>query len=209
MRILLFSYTNIMKKNFIALSLSSIVLLYLVGLVLISQQWREQHQVQGATDTPNRYWFLLHRASNKEYLYRGLPGKKEKSMLLNTFEVKTGQPGERPTPLPQLAGKEYWLVTGKRIATDNETAPYFLTLNVPYSLEPPYGPVPYEECNGQCNWTIPGEFGLHGVNNDLSRLSKSNPGSSGCVRHKDEDIAYLYNLLDPAKEEIRYYIQDI
>ena len=69
--------------------------------------------------------------------------------------------------------------------------------------------MPYTECNGQCNWILPGAFGLHGVNGDLSRLSIENPGSSGCIRHSDEDITYLYNNLDPQKEEIRYYIEDI
>lgn len=157
----------------------------------------------------NHYWFLLHRTSNMEYLYEGVPGKKEESILVKAFHVKTGRPGERPTPLPHLLGKEYWTIVSKRKATSDETAPYFLTLNVPFTNEPPYGPVPYEECNGQCNWQLPGEFGLHGVNKKEERLSKENPGSSGCIRHTDEDITYLYNLLEPKKEEIRYYIKDI
>lgn len=161
--------------------------------------WEEKHI----------YWFELHRKSNIEYLYRGIPGDKKQSLLLKTFRVKAGIPRERPTPLPQLAGKEYWLITGKSSSKDNpETAPYFLTLNVPGIEEEPFGPVPYEECNGQCNWILPGSFGLHGINGDMSRLSLENPGSSGCIRHSDSDISYLYALLDPVKEEIRYYIED-
>ena len=156
------------------------------------------------------HWFLLHRASNVEFLYIGVPGDEKKSQLVKKFTVKTGIPGERPTPLPQLVGREYWIVTKKEEATDNpETSPYFITLDVPVGEEEPYGPQPYLECEGQCNWTIPGAFGLHGVSGDVSRLSAENPGSSGCIRHTDEDITYLYHLLDPSKEEIRYYINDV
>lgn len=162
------------------------------------------------------HWFMLHRKSNVEYFYYGTPGNKERSELLKTFQVKTGIPKERPTPLPQLIGREYWLLTKKESASDNpETAPYFLTLNVPGIEQEPFGPSPYVECNGptsqrgeQCNWVLPGAFGLHGVNGDETRLGKENPGSSGCIRHTDRDITYLYNLLDPQKEEIRYYIED-
>lgn len=188
------------------------------------------------------YWFLLHRKSNIEYLYSGMPGEREKSRLIKTFTVKAGIPGERPTPLPKLLGREYWLITGKAETQDNpETAPYFLILDIPYSEEYPYGPTPYLECNDpadastfaapspklwrvgdkasedkeamagkqQCDWILPGSFGLHGINGDESRLALDNPGSSGCIRHKDEDITYLYNLLDPEREKIRYYIEDI
>jgi hypothetical protein len=155
------------------------------------------------------HWFILHRKSNSEDLFYGVPGNKEKSELLKTFTVKSGIPGERPTPLPQLVGKEYWVITEKHEEKENpETAPYFITLNVPAPENEPYGPVPYLECNGQCNWVRPGAFGLHGVNGDASRLSDENPGSSGCIRHSDEDITYLYNTLNPEKEEIRYYIED-
>lgn len=42
-------------------------------------------------------------------------------------------------------------------AVDNpETAPYFLTLDIPVSDEEPFGPAPYLECDGQCNWVLPG-----------------------------------------------------
>lgn len=156
------------------------------------------------------YWMLLHRKSNIEYLYKGTPGEKEKSKLIRTFQVKPGAPGEKPTPLPQLLGREYWLITGKVETKDQpETAPYFLILDIPYSEEFPYGPTPYLECDGQCDWVLPGSFGLHGINGDPARLAAENPGSSGCVRHKDEDITYLYNLFDPEKEKIRYYIEDV
>lgn len=159
----------------------------------------------------NAYWFVLQRKSNKEYLYSGIPGEKEKSTLVKTFQVKAGIPNERPTPLPKILGKKYWLITDKISSKDNpETAPYFLTLNIPAPSEEPFGPSPYKECNGtQCNWILPGAFGLHGINGDISRLSLDNPGSSGCIRHSDTDITYLYNVLDPNNEEIRYYIEDI
>jgi len=29
------------------------------------------------------------------------------------------------------------------------------------------------------------------------------------VRHRDEDITYIYNLLEPEREEIRYYVEDV
>lgn len=155
------------------------------------------------------YWLLLYRKSNLEFLYFGEPGDKYKSFLLKTFKVKTGIPNKAPTPLPKLLGKEYWTITDKMDSGDNpETAPYFLTLDIPVSDIEPFGPLPYLECNGQCNWGRPGFFGLHGVNGDATRLSKENPGSSGCIRHFDLDIVYLYNLLDPQKQEIRYYIED-
>lgn len=156
------------------------------------------------------YWFVLHRKSNQEYLYRGLPGNTAKSKLIKAFSVKVGIPGERPTPLPQLVGQEYWLIVDKFTTFDNpETAPYFLTLNIPAPSVEPFGPSPYTECTGQqCSWVLPGAFGLHGVASDSSRLSSENPGSSGCIRHTDADITYLYHLLDPKKEQIRYYIED-
>ncbi|HSA83925.1 MAG TPA: L,D-transpeptidase [Patescibacteria group bacterium] len=188
-----------------------LLLTVLFGISLFFQPQREEAvlgEVQG------RHWLLLYRSSNVEYLYFGIPGDAEKSTLVKTFSVKTGIPGERPTPLPQLVGRDYWIITGKEEQKDNpETAPYFLTLDVPVGDEEPYGPTPYLECNGsastrgeQCNWILPGAFGLHGVAGDLSKLASDNPGSSGCIRHTDEDITYLYNLLDPEKEEIRYYI---
>ena len=156
------------------------------------------------------HWFLLHRKTNVEYFYYGVPGEKAKSELIKTFTVKTGIPGERPTPLPQLVDRDYWVLIKKESSADNpETAPYFLTLDVPGIEEEPFGPAPYMECDGQCNWILPGAFGLHGVNGDPSRLGPDNPGSSGCIRHTDEDITYLYELLDPQREEIRYYIEDI
>ena len=156
------------------------------------------------------YWLLLHRKSNIEYFWYGVPGDKEKSTLLKTFSVKTGIPNERPTPLPQLLGREYWVITGKRETPESlETAPYFLTLDIPTSLEPPYGPTPYLECEGQCDWVVFGEFGLHGTAGNPDKLSTDDPGSSGCIRHTDADITYLFETLDPENEEIRYYIEDI
>lgn len=156
------------------------------------------------------HWFLLHRKSNKEFLYKGVPGDKTESVLVKSFEVKTGTQKERPTPLPHLLGRHYWIVT-KKLDTrgEFETAPFFLELNVPVSEFEPYGPSPYTECNGQCNWVIPGAFGLHGTGGDPYKLSPDDPGSSGCIRHSDDDISYLYYTLEPEKEEIRYYIKDI
>lgn len=154
------------------------------------------------------YWFILHRKSNKEDLFYGVPGQRDQSLLVKTFLVKTGIPGERPTPLPKFLGREYWLITKKERSSNKETAPYFLTLNIPTVDHQPYGPSPYLECNGQCNWMLPGSFGLHGVGEDLTRLSSDDPGSSGCIRHRDEDITYLYNILQPQEEEIRYYVED-
>lgn len=66
----------------------------------------------------------------------------------------------------------------------------------------------YLECDGKCNWEIPGAFGLHGVAGDESRLSNLDSGSSGFVRHSDSDITFLYNTLHPEQDEIRYYIED-
>ena len=105
------------------------------------------------------YWFLLKRKSNIEHLYFGQAGKADKSRLIKTFQVKSGVSNESPTPLPQKLGRHYWRLIEKLDAKDNtETAPYFLTLDIPVSEEEPYGPSPYLECNGQCNWTLPRYF---------------------------------------------------
>lgn len=191
-----------MKKKII---LGVIFFLFACAGFLIIQKYGGQQEV--VKEQQRKYWFLLDRSANREYLYRGVPGEKEKSILVRKFLVKTGILGKRPTPLPQLVGRKYWLLI-KKASTDNpETAPYFLTLDIPTPTKEPFGPMPYLECDGkQCNWELPGAFGLHGVNGDDSRLSDENLGSSGCIRHSDEDITYLYNLLDPEKEEIRYYI---
>lgn len=163
-----------------------------------------------SSDTQFSYWLILHRKSNREFLYKGKLGEADKSTLIKTFKVKSGVAGKRPTPLPRLLGREYWVITRSFETGDNpETAPYFLSLNIPVTDSQPYGPAPYLECDGQCNWILPGEFGLHGVNGDLSKLSDQDPGSSGCIRHSDEDITYLYNLLSPQQQEVRYYIEDI
>lgn len=204
--------------------LVAVFVLIVLGLVLAGMLRKD---VIAPTISAKSHWLLLHRKSNVEYLYFGIPGEKAKSELIKTFMVKSGIPGERPTPLPQLVGREYWLITGKvETKDDPETAPYFLILDIPYSEEYPFGPTPYLECNGpageraaegeprqergrQCDWILPGSFGLHGINGDPSRLATENPGSSGCVRHSDEDITYLYNLFDFEEDEIRYYIEDI
>lgn len=166
--------------------------------------------------TKKYYWFVLYRKSEKEFLYFGKSGDVNNSQLVRTFQVKTGEKSS-PTPLPGLIGKDYWLVVKKESSKDNpDTAPYFLRLNVPGSNEWPYGPSPYLECadeltgeKKQCNWGFKGYFGLHGINSDDEKLSKNNKGSNGCIRHSDNDITYLYHLLHPEKEEIRYYIIDV
>lgn len=163
-----------------------------------------------ASARENYFWLLLWRKSNVEFLYKGVPGSARESQLVKVFFVKTGIPGEKPTPLPKLLGRDYWVLVNKESSEGNpETAPYFLTLDIPVTEEEPFGPVPYTECNGQCNWILPGAFGLHGVAGDETRLSKENSGSSGCIRHKDEDITFLYNLFNPDIKEVRYYIEDI
>lgn len=192
-----------MKKKLFLLAIFT-GLLFVLDIVFSSPK-----QPAVLAEVNKTHWFLLHRKSNVEYFYYGVPGDKESSDLLNVFIVKTGIPGERPTPLPQLVGRDYWVIISKEEQQDNpETAPYFLTLDVPVGEEEPYGPIPYEECHGQCNWIVPGAFGLHGTGGDPSKLESDNPGSSGCIRHSDEAITYLYQTLDPQKEEIRYYIVD-
>lgn len=200
-------------KRLLLILFSLSFFLILCGLIFVLSQNPEnkKNSPQGY-----EYWLLLERKSNKEYLYKGIPGEKEKSELLRTFIVKSGIPRERPTPLPELVGREYWLITKKYDSKENpETAPYFLELNIPVGEEEPFGPTPYLECkdsptagkNGQCNWILPGAFGLHGINGDLARLSADNPGSSGCIRHRDEDITYLYQHLD-LTNPVEYYIVD-
>ncbi len=186
--------------------LSMLVMIGIIVLHVVHN--KKQTQSVLPDQAAKAYWFLLHRQSNREELYQGIRGDKRNSMLIQTFHVKTGIPGKRPTPLPQLLGREYWIITEKHPEESLETAPYFLTLDIPVSSDVPFGPSPYRECNGQCDWMLPGAFGLHGVGGNQTKLAEADPGSSGCVRHKDEDITYLYNLLDPSKEEIRYYIED-
>ncbi len=157
----------------------------------------------------NEYWFKLHRKSKKEFFYKGVPGEINESELIKVFNVNVGISGERPTPLPTLVGKEYWNIIAKfDTNTDPETAPYFLTLDIPWTDVYPYGPEPYTECNGQCDWVRPGSFGLHGIAANPEKLTDA--GSSGCIRHTDEEITYLYTLLNPSPENpIRYYIEDV
>lgn len=165
---------------------------------------------------PALYWLKLARTSQIETLYKGIPGDVNNSQIVRVFQVKSGIVGKSPTPLPQIIGREYWKIIKKESSAENpDTAPYFLTLDVPSGAEWPYGPTPYTECrdpetgkNMQCDWVQPGYFGLHGIAGNEDKLSEQNLGSFGCIRHKDEDITYLYNLLDPDKEEIRYYIDE-
>ncbi len=181
-------------------------LLYLIFIFPSAKRWTGLVEVK----KDYSYWLMLHRRSNKEILFYGVAGNLFDSRIVKSFRVKTGIPGQRPTPLPELVGRDYWLITDKLEQPDNpETAPYFLTLDVPGIEKEPYGPTPYLECAGQCNWILPGAFGLHGVAGDSDKLSDNDPGSSGCIRHSNQDITYLYNLLDPKEHQIRYYIRDI
>ena len=197
-----------MKKKLLVLPVLIIFLFFVLAFVSYSGPSVKGEQTQVAPK--KSHWFVLARKSGREFLYYGVLGDHNNSRLIKTFQVKTGVSGKSPTPLPVLLGREYWLITKKESSADNpETAPYFLTLDIPVTDDWPYGPVPYKECDGQCDWVLPGYFGLHGINGNNSKLSAEDLGSSGCVRHTDEDIAYLYNLLNPETEEIRYYIEDV
>lgn len=201
-----------MKSLIVLISIIIVSVLLAAGLTFYSKNENNHNLAK----TPSKsYWFVLHRKSGVENLYLGVPGKVSDSQLIRTFQVKTGASWS-PTPLPKLVGREYWKIVKKESSELNpDTAPYFLQLDVPTGEEWPYGPVPYTECldslgnNIQCDWIQPGYFGLHGVGGNPYKLSDEDYGSSGCVRHTDADITYLYNLLDPEHEEIRYYIEDI
>lgn len=202
-----------MKKKILILLLLIIAFIPFLGLSFNS---RQEVKGQQAVTPKESHWFVLNRKAGVEILYLGTPGDVNNSKIVRKFQVKTGATWS-PTPLPRLLGRDYWKIVKKESSADNpETAPYFLQLDVPVSEEWPYGPTPYTECtdiytgvNIQCDWILPGYFGLHGINGNSSKLSKEDYGSSGCIRHSDADITYLYNLLDPEREEIRYYIEDI
>lgn len=171
---------------------------------------KDKAEIPVASAERESYWLLLHRKSNKEFLYYGVPAEHAKSRLIREFTVKTGTPGQKPTPLPELLGRKYFRLIAKMdSSSDPNTSPYFLTLDIPVTDLEPFGPADYPECEDGCNWELPGYFGLHGVGGDNSKLSNEDPGSSGCIRHSDEDISFLYNILEPNREEIRYYIKDI
>lgn len=202
-----------MKKKLLILFVLIIVLIPVLSLLIYSKQEIKSEQIV----TPKTsYWLMLHRKSSIEILYEGVPGDTNNSKIVRKFQVKTGAFWS-PTPLPKLLGRQYWKIIKKESSKENpETAPYFLQLDIPATEEWPYGPVPYEECKDiytgepiQCDWILPGYFGLHGISGNPSKLTEDDWGSSGCIRHKDEDITYLFNLLDPEKKEIRYYVTDI
>ncbi len=202
-----------MKKKILILAILIISLITVLSLLIFPNK-----EVKGelAKAPETSHWFMLHRKSSVEILYEGIPGDTNNSKIVRRFQVKTGASWS-PTPLPRLAGRDYWKIIKKESSADNpETSPYFLQLDVPTTEEWPYGPTPYTECvdaysgkNIQCDWILPGYFGLHGIGGNPSKLSADDYGSSGCIRHRDEDITFLFNLLDPQKEEIRYYVSDI
>lgn len=200
------------KQILTTLMLIILLISSIASLVLLSNKQTNQKKEVFAekNEIPKEYWFILHRKSKKELLYQGTPGDLQKSSLVKEFKVNVGIENERPTPLPKLVGREYWNIIAEfETTTDPETAPYFLTLDIPWSDQHPFGPVPYEECDGkQCDWVRPGSFGLHGIANTPTKLTDA--GSSGCIRHTDEEITYLYNLLNPTENSpIRYYIEDV
>lgn len=185
------------------------------------------YSAPGETTAPSTdaYWFLLERKSKKETLYQGKPGDRTNSRIIRSFQINPGWPGQTPTPISTKLGIPYWIITTYKTNTADEQksklGPYFLSLNIPYN-DPGnncpingvnkncQGPTPYLECpdraNNQCYWPVPGEFGLHGVGNSISRLTDE--GSNGCIRHSNDDITYLYNLLSKYNREIRYYTVD-
>ncbi len=192
------------KKALISVPIILLILI-IVGLFFNFQTF----MLKKPTKEETSYWFMLQRKSNVEMLYHGVAGDIQKSELIKKFIVQTGIAGERPTPLPSLLGKPYWIITAKLEASDNPlTSPYFLELNIPYTDEEPFGPTPYLECNGQCNWQTPGAFGLHGTGVEHDTILPEDPGSSGCIRHNNKDITFIYNLLD-LKKEVRYYVEDV
>jgi lipoprotein-anchoring transpeptidase ErfK/SrfK len=194
-----------MKKKLLILPILIICLIF----VLEFRNYQKPTDISNLSNSNKTYWFMLNRKSNIEFLYHGTPGNTTESNLIKQFKVKSGVPGQSPTPLPELLGRKYWLITHKENSMDNpDTAPFFLRLDVPTDGNWPYGPVPYVECDGQCDWALPGYFGLHGTGGKSEKLAKKDLGSSGCIRHSDKDITYLYNLLNPEKEAIRYYIKD-
>jgi len=71
------------------------------------------------------YWLLLHRKSNKEYVYNGVPGDIMHSELIKTFNVKIGIPGKRPTPLPQKLGYAYWVIESEEKVVGNPETDIF------------------------------------------------------------------------------------
>src|SRR3989344_9586887 len=143
-----------------AVSLCIILVTSYFLLTIIQRNNTDDKKKAALLQTKNSYWLLLYRKSNIEFLYYGYSGNVHNSILLKIFKVKTGIPGERPTPRPELLGRKYWLVTDKLESKDNpETAPYFLTLDIPVSETEPFGPQPYLECSDpysgevkQCNW---------------------------------------------------------
>ena len=198
--------------------MSFIKKIVLLIILLIPFYWAHTNSapkpqiLEAAVSMKESHWMSLDRELGKEYLYFGIPGEKDNSKLIRAFQVKTGASWSL-TPIPELLGRDYWIIVNKEPTENLETAPYFLQLDIPVTDEWPYGPVPYTECkdvntgaNIQCDWVLPGYFGLHGVGGNESKLSNEDFGSSGCIRHRDEDITFLYNLLDPQNEEIRYYI---
>jgi len=201
-----------MKSFFIKIVV--LIILLIPFFWAFSKEEEKPEILEAAVSMKESYWLSLDRNLGKEYLYLGIAGSTESSKLIREFIVKTGASWS-PTPLPELVDREYWRVVKKEPSDNPETSPYFLQLDVPVTEDWPYGPVPYTECKDvntgesiQCDWVLPGYFGLHGVGGDETKLSEEDQGSSGCVRHTDEDITYLYNLLDPGNEEIRYYVTE-
>ena len=120
-----------MKKT-LTLILTSIFLTIVLFIQLEVSREGKVSRVSGGVQQNKSFWFILYRKSNQELLYFGEPGNKNDSALIKVFRVKSGIPNQRPTPLPNLLGRDYWLITQKFETADNpETSPYFSTLNIP------------------------------------------------------------------------------
>ena len=58
------------------------ILLFCIGILSFQQNSKNNPTVLSAT-VEDKYWLLLYRKSNVEYLYTGVPGEIEKSNLVN------------------------------------------------------------------------------------------------------------------------------
>ena len=90
-----------------------VVVIALLAIFSIFNRDKQTVKILASETKKENYWFLLHRKSNIEYLYKGQPNDIENSNLIKTFKVKVGVPGQKPTPLPNLLGREYWKIIDK------------------------------------------------------------------------------------------------
>lgn len=185
-------------------------------LIFVGVRFFERVRSPGSPDTttePPHYWLLLHREKGEETLFLGRPGDRSRSEVMRVFQVKMGNPEQSPFPHPELAGKAYYVLTGKEeLSPWSAYAPYILPLDVPRDdagqFAPPEGSDVVLSCSDACYWNLPAEgFGLHGDRDDPAVWNEAYPGTSGGIVHKTADITFLYDLLSPAGSEIRYYVE--